>query len=106
RSASDPPVRPARRRACRAAPASSARISVRSFGQYSRTVRRYPPTSTQLVLIGAGAWVAGFAALSVLRQKAFFTGRFDMGNMVQAVWSTAHGHPLRMTGLQGEQISR
>jgi uncharacterized membrane protein len=26
--------------------------------------------------------------------------------MVQAVWSTAHGHPLRMTGLQGEQISR
>ena len=59
-----------------------------------------------LVLVGAAAWVAGFAALSVLRQKAFFTGRFDMGNMVQAVWSTAHGHPLRMTGLQGEQISR
>jgi uncharacterized membrane protein len=58
------------------------------------------------VLAGAAAWVAGFAALSVLRQKAFFTGRFDMGNMVQAVWSTAHGHPLRMTGLQGEQISR
>jgi uncharacterized membrane protein len=58
------------------------------------------------VLAGAAAWVAGFAALSVLRQKAFFTGRFDMGNMVQAVWSTAHGHPLRMTDLHGEQISR
>ena len=26
--------------------------------------------------------------------------------MVQAVWSTAHGHPLRMTDLHGEQISR
>jgi uncharacterized membrane protein len=26
--------------------------------------------------------------------------------MVQAVWSTAHGHPLRVTDLQGEQISR
>jgi uncharacterized membrane protein len=26
--------------------------------------------------------------------------------MVQAVWATAHGHPLRVTDLQGEQISR
>jgi uncharacterized membrane protein len=69
-------------------------------------VRRYLPTATTLVLAGAAAWVAAFAALSVLRQKAFFTGRFDMGNMVQAVWSTAHGHPLRMTDLHGEQISR
>jgi uncharacterized membrane protein len=42
----------------------------------------------------------------VLRHEAFFTGRFDLGNMVQAVWSTAHGHPLRMTGLHGDQVSR
>jgi uncharacterized membrane protein len=69
-------------------------------------VRRYLPTATTLVLAGAAAWVAAFAALSVLRQKAFFTGRFDMGNMVQAVWTTAHGHPLRMTDLHGDQISR
>jgi uncharacterized membrane protein len=69
-------------------------------------VRRYLPTANALVLVGAAAWIAGFAALSVLRQKAFFTGRFDMGNMVQAVWSTAHGHPLRVTGLHGDQISR
>jgi uncharacterized membrane protein len=59
-----------------------------------------------LLALGAGTWIAGFAALSVLRQKAFSTGRFDMGNMVQAVWSTAHGHPLRMTDLHGDQISR
>jgi uncharacterized membrane protein len=59
-----------------------------------------------LVGVGAGAWIAGFAALSVLRQEAFSTGRFDMGNMVQAVWSTAHGHPLHMTDLHGDQISR
>ena len=52
------------------------------------------------------AYGAGFAALSVLRQDAFATGRFDLGNMVQAVWWTAHGHPLRMTNLHGEQISR
>ena len=54
----------------------------------------------------AAAYGAGFAALSVLRQRAFATGRFDLGNMVQAVWWTAHGHPLRMTNLHGAQISR
>src|SRR6266540_1247720 len=52
------------------------------------------------------AFAAGFGALSMLRHRSFETGRFDLGNMVQAVWSTAHGHPLRMTGLHGDQISR
>lgn len=32
--------------------------------------------------------------------------RFDLGNMVQAVWSTAHGRPLEMTLLSGEQAVR
>src|SRR5947207_5308228 len=52
------------------------------------------------------AYAAAFSALSVLRHRAFQTGRFDLGNMVQAVWSTAHGHPLRITGLRGDGISR
>jgi uncharacterized membrane protein len=64
------------------------------------------PSARTLVFAATAAWIAGFAALSVLRQDAFSTGRFDMGNMVQAVWSTAHGHPLRMTDLHGDQISR
>jgi uncharacterized membrane protein len=49
---------------------------------------------------------AAFAALSVLRHEAFETGRFDLGNMVQAVWSTAHGHVLQVTNLHGAQASR
>ena len=52
------------------------------------------------------AYAAGFSALSTLRHLSFATGRFDLGNMVQAVWATANGHPLRVTDLQGEQISR
>jgi len=61
----------------------------------------------RLVLWGAiAAWAAGFAALSVLRHRAFETGRFDLGNMTQAVWSTAHGHFLEVTNLQGQQVSR
>jgi len=52
------------------------------------------------------AYATAFAALSVLRHRAFETGRFDLGNMVQAVWSTAHGHPLQITNLHGAQVSR
>jgi uncharacterized membrane protein len=52
------------------------------------------------------AFAAGFGLLSVYRQRAFSTGRFDLGNMVQAVWATAHGHPLRVTNLRGDQVLR
>ena len=63
---------------------------------------------TPRVLLGAAiaAYAAGFGALSVLRQDAFSTGRFDLGNMTQAVWSTAHGRPLEATSLSGEQFVR
>ncbi len=67
---------------------------------------RRPALPAVVVAASAGAWIVAFAVLSILRQAAFSTGRFDMGNMVQAVWSTAHGHPLRVTDLQGDQISR
>ena len=59
-----------------------------------------------LVWAGIAAYAAGFSALSALRHRAFETGRFDLGNMVQAVWSTAHGRPLAVTDLAGEQTSR
>lgn len=36
----------------------------------------------------------------------FRLARFDLGNMVQAVWSTAHGRPLEMTLGSGEQAAR
>jgi uncharacterized membrane protein len=71
-----------------------------------RRALAFRPT-TRILLAGAiAAYAAGFAALSALRHEAFITGRFDLGNMVQAVWSTAHGDPLRMTSLRGDQISR
>jgi uncharacterized membrane protein len=52
------------------------------------------------------AFGAGFSVVAVIRHHAFGSGRFDLGNMVQAVWSTAHGRPLEVTNLQGEQVSR
>jgi uncharacterized membrane protein len=69
-------------------------------------VRARLPSAAMTVAVAAVAYGAGYAALSVLRHRAFATGRFDLGNMVQAVWWTAHGHPLRMTNLHGDQISR
>jgi len=52
------------------------------------------------------AYAGGFGLLAVLEHRAFETGRFDLGNMVQAVWSTAHGHPLDVTELGGDQVNR
>ncbi|HEY7016834.1 MAG TPA: DUF2079 domain-containing protein [Gaiellaceae bacterium] len=68
------------------------------------TLRR--PSATALLWTAIGAYAAAFSALSILRHRAFATGRFDLGNMVQSVWSTAHGHPLQITGLKGDQVSR
>ena len=63
--------------------------------------------SPRLILaVAVGVWAAGFALLSVLIDRAFNTGRFDLGNMVQVVASTAHGHLLQATDVRGHQISR
>ena len=46
-------------------------------------------------LLGRDRRVRGrLLGAAVLRHEAFSTGRFDLGNMTQAVWSTAHGDPL------------
>jgi uncharacterized membrane protein len=61
-----------------------------------------------LVVVGA---MAGWAVLLFLvardRYAHFRYARYDLGNMVQAVWSTAHGRLLESTnGFTGEQTSR
>jgi uncharacterized membrane protein len=71
-----------------------------------RALRIPQPRAVVLLWTAIVTYGAGFSALSILRHRAFSTGRFDLGNMMQAVWSTAHGHPLQITGLRGDQISR
>ena len=60
----------------------------------------------RLVWLAAAVFAAVFATLAILRHRAFASGRFDLGNMTQAVWSTAHGDVLSVTDVHGEQISR
>jgi len=59
-----------------------------------------------LLFAATASFALGFSGLAQLRHSAFWSGRFDLGNLTQAVWSTAHGHFLQMTDLDGKQISR
>lgn len=54
----------------------------------------------------AGAWTLAFLVMGYLDYRGFVTRRFDLGNMVQAIWSTAHGRPLEVTEAGGDQITR
>ena len=59
-----------------------------------------------LLATAVTAFAAGFGALAMLQHRAFETGRFDVGNLTQAVWSTAAGDFLDVTDLAGRQIPR
>jgi len=63
-------------------------------------------TALRAVWAGSAVFAAVFGAASILRHRAFGSGRFDLGNMTQAVWSTARGDVLSVTDVDGEQISR
>lgn len=50
------------------------------------------------------AYIALFTWLSVSRHRAFLTNAFDLGNVDQAVWNTAHGRPLAFTNWRGVDL--
>lgn len=54
----------------------------------------------------ATVYAVTFAALSLVRHKGFFTARYDLGNMTQAVWSAAQGELFTVTDPAGVQMSR
>ncbi len=59
-----------------------------------------------VVSVAAAVFAGVFIYLALRRYDAFSTARFDLGDMVQAVWSTAHGHLFEVTDTAGQQISR
>jgi uncharacterized membrane protein len=70
----------------------------------ARALRR--PSPLAWVTLMAAVYASVLGSLSVARFHAFWAGRFDLGNMVQAVWSTAQGRPLETTDLFGSQFVR
>jgi uncharacterized membrane protein len=60
----------------------------------------------RIVYAGTAAYAALFVLAAVLHYLTFKTQRPDLGYMVQAIWSTQHGHFLEMTTLNGHQQDR
>ena len=75
----------------------------RPRAEWARRRPRGPHAAVAAMVV---VWAALFSYLSVARHRAFWTGRFDVGNMVQAVWSTAQGRPLETTDILGRQFTR
>jgi uncharacterized membrane protein len=48
-----------------------------------------------------GLFICYFTLASFLRYDNFYTGRYDLGNMVQTVWNTAHGRFLQASDGMG-----
>ena len=69
---------------------------------------RLAVTSWPAVVVWSTAllWGVGFSVLAERRHDAFLSHRFDLGNMTQAVWSTAHGRFLELTTTDGQQLTR
>ena len=70
--------------------------------------RRLSRRNAIYVIAGAVAFAAVYSLLSWLKYRAYMDARFDLGNMVQAVYNTAHGHFLQITTgeLKPRQMSR
>jgi len=51
-------------------------------------------------------YAAILTAAGTANYRLYLAPRFDLGNMVQTVWSTSHGHFMQMSGGAGEDISR
>ncbi len=72
--------------------------------EYSRLFRR----NALWVVLGAVAFAAVYALLAWLKYRNYDVGRFDLGNMVQAVRNTANGRFLEITtnDMAPRQMSR
>jgi uncharacterized membrane protein len=62
--------------------------------------------STAFVYGFALLYAAVFAAAAATNYLLYLEPRFDLGNMVQVVWATAHGDVLRTSDAYGTEMSR
>jgi uncharacterized membrane protein len=60
----------------------------------------------RVVYAGVAAYAVLFVFAAVLHYAVFETARPDLGNMVQAIWNTLHGHFLEATTPNGRQVDR
>jgi uncharacterized membrane protein len=75
---------------------------VRAIAASTTTHRRTTWFLSGFALVYAFA----FTATAVVCYTHYLEHRLDLGNMVQTVWSTAHGHFLQMSDARGVEVSR
>jgi len=60
----------------------------------------------RVVYAGVAAYAALFVFAAVIHYLVFQEARLDLGNMVQTIWNTLHGHVLELGGPSGSHGSR
>ena len=86
--------------------ASGSGLSFRTKLGSTRTTDRSTVKTRRIVYIGTALYVGIFVVAAVISYLAYDVARLDLGNMVQLVWSTAHGHFLEATTASGRQATR
>lgn len=64
----------------------------------------YRRTSELILAFFILLYIAYFSTTSLLRHDNFYSGRFDLGNMDQTVWNTAHGRFFQFTAPNGTDV--
>jgi uncharacterized membrane protein len=60
----------------------------------------------RVVYVGMAAYAMLFVFAAIVHYAVFKEARFDLGDMVQSIWSTLHGHFLEQTTANGHQSDR
>jgi uncharacterized membrane protein len=67
---------------------------------------READVALRVVYAGVAAYAALFVFATVMHYLVFQEARLDLGNMVQTIWNTLHGHFLGLTSPSGHQGNR
>jgi uncharacterized membrane protein len=86
---------------------TGSRVPVRAALSHGRDRLAAMNVAVAFAIVGAAVWTIVIGAAAVWRHQQFLSHRYDLGNMVQAVWNTAHGRILVTTeGETGNEIVR
>jgi uncharacterized membrane protein len=85
---------------------SSVEHALAAVRQRIRLDRGEDTVALRVVYAGVAAYAVLFVLAAVMHYLVFEEARFDLGNMVQAIWNTLHGHVLGLTAPSGHQGSR
>jgi len=76
-----------------------ASVWVRTKNRYLIRLEAYVKNDKQrtILIVSVLVYIVYFSVASFLRYDNFYTGRFDLGNMVQTVWNTSEGRLFLFT---------